>query len=333
MKTPLLFRVSTALLALVLALAAPAQQTNGIAAVVNGRPILRSEVEELNKIQEMQLRGSIGDKAELDRELSELRQKTLDTLIEQELILKEFEPFEANFRDKVNAYADEHIKTNYIKETFKGDRAKFVRELTASGLSYKKFYEKQRTNIIVQMMRGQNVKDVGFVTSDEKKAYLAAHGEDFREGDQIKLWSITIPKLSEEIGSTTKSQQALAKEIRSKLLRGDDFAALARAHSQDSKSGNGGDWGFITKKDLTRRMAALVFSLPLKKVSDVIEFDDSFYVFYVEAKNPGKAKPPEEVEAELEKRVLMEKRKKGYEEWITQLKRKATIRISTPAAP
>ena len=333
MKTPLLFRVSTALLALVLALAAPAQQTNGIAAVVNGRPILRSEVEELNKIQEMQLRGSIGDKAELDRELSELRQKTLDTLIEQELILKEFEPFEANFRDKVNAYADEHIKTNYIKETFKGDRAKFVRELTASGLSYKKFYEKQRTNIIVQMMRGQNVKDVGYVTSDEKKAYLAAHGEDFREGDQIKLWSITIPKQSEEIGRTAKSQQALAKDIRAKLLRGDDFATLARSYSQDSKSSSGGDWGFITKQDLTRRMAAMVFSLPTKKVSDLIEFDDSFYIFYVEAKNPGKSKPTEEVEAELEKRVLMEKRKRGYEQWIVQLKRKATIRYSTPQAP
>ena len=42
---------------------AQAQQSNGIAAVVNGRPILRSEVDELNKVQEMQLRATIGDKA------------------------------------------------------------------------------------------------------------------------------------------------------------------------------------------------------------------------------------------------------------------------------
>jgi parvulin-like peptidyl-prolyl isomerase len=63
-------------------------------------------------------------------------------------------------------------------------------------------------------------------------------------------------------------------------------------------------------------------------VSDVIEFDDSFYLFYVEARNPGKMKPDDWVQAELEKRVLGEKRKKGYEEWITQLKHKATIRYS-----
>jgi peptidyl-prolyl cis-trans isomerase SurA len=340
MNPTLLFRLS-ALAALATLTPAGAQTTrvaaaqpvaaegrsNGLAAVVNGRPILRSDVEEVIKVQEMQLRSTIGDKSELDKELGELRSKALDTLIEQELILKEFEPYAANFKTKVDAYAEEHVKNNYIKEMFKGDRAKFVQELSASGLSYKKFFEKQRTMIIVQMMRGQNVKDVGYVTSDEKAAYLKAHEADFREGDQIKLWSISIPLQGEEIGSTPKSQMALAKEIRTKLLRGDDFATMARTYSQDSKSSSGGDWGVITKKDLTRRMAELVFALPAKKVSDVIEFEGSYYIFYVEAKIPGKMKPKEEVEAELEKRVLMEKRKKAYEEWIAQLKRKATISI------
>ena len=327
MKTLPTIRI-TVLSALAFLTTAPAQQTNGIAAVVNGRPILRSEVNDLNKMQEMQLRATVGNKAELDAEVADLRRKTLDTLIEQELILKEFEPIAENFKDKINAYADEHIKTFIVRDIFKGDYKEFIKQLTSSGQSYKKFYERQRTNIIVQIMRGQNVKDVGYVTSDEKQAYLSKHGEDFREGDKIKLWSITIPKVSEEVGTTPKSQMALAKEIRTKLLRGDEFATLARTYSQDSKSSNGGDWGVITKKDLTKRMAELVFGLPARKVSDVIEFEDSYYIFYVEARVDGVMKPKDEVEAELEKRVLMEKKKKAYEEWITQLKRKATIRYS-----
>lgn len=328
MKTISFFRAVTALLVMGSCHAIAAEATNGIAAVVNGRPILRSEVEEVIKMQEMELRRNIADKSELDRELGELQKKALDTLVEQELILKEFEPFEANFREKVNAYADEYIKTKFIRDLFKGDRAEFMKQLTASGISYKKFHEKQRTNVIMQMMRGQNVKDVGYVTSDEKAAYLKAHSEDFREGDQLKLWSISIPKVSEEIGTTPTSQMALAKEIRTKLGRGDDFATLARTYSQDSKSSNGGDWGVITKKDLTPRMAKLVFGLPAKKVSDVIEFEGNYYVFYVEAKIPGKMRPQEEVEAEVERRVLNEKMKKAYDEWIVQLKRKATIRYA-----
>jgi peptidyl-prolyl cis-trans isomerase SurA len=307
------------------AIAAAAPQSNGIAAVVNGRPILRSEVAELNKFQAMELRASIMNRTELDQELKNLEKKTLDTLVEQELILKEFEPYAASMKDKIDAYTDEHIKSRWIKDTFKGDRAKFQQDLTASGMSYKRFYEKQRIGVIVQVMRGQNVNDVGYITSDEKQAYLQSHLEDFRDGDQIKLWSISIPKVSEEPGTTPKSQLALAREIRSKLGRGDDFATLARTYSHDSKSSKGGDWGMITKKDFSRRLSDQVFKMPAKKITDVIDYDDSYYIFYVEAKIPGKMKPDEEVQAELEKRVLMEKRKKAYEQWIQQLRRKATI--------
>jgi peptidyl-prolyl cis-trans isomerase SurA len=325
MKTLSFFCCACLVLALMPVSPIMAEQTNGIAAVVNGRPILRSEVQDLNKVQEMELRRSTFNKNELDEELANLQKKTLDTLVETELILKEFEPFEANMKSKVEAYADERIRTRFIRDMFKGDRAEFLKQLTTSGLSYKKFYEKQCNAVKAEIMRSQNVKDVGFVTSEEKDAYLQAHSEDFRDGDQIKLWSITIPKVSEEIGTTTGSQLALAKEIRGKLLRGDDFSTLARTYSQDSKSGNGGDWGMIGKKALTSRLADQVFKLPQKKISEVIEYEDTFYVFYVEAKVPGKMRPKEEVDAQLEGRVLMEKRKKAYDEWITQLKRKATI--------
>ena len=80
MKKFPLFRLVTLATAVLLS-AAPAEETNGIAAVVNGRPILRSEVEEVIKVQGMQLRATIGDKAELDRELGDLRKKALDTLV------------------------------------------------------------------------------------------------------------------------------------------------------------------------------------------------------------------------------------------------------------
>lgn len=301
-------------------------RSNGIVAVVNGRPILKSELDEKITMQEMQMRATIGNRAELTKELADLRRKTLDTLVEQELILKEFEPFAAGFGDKINSMTDEHIRTTIIKEAFKGDRTELLRNLTAQGLTYKKFYEMQRNGIIVSVMRGQNTRDVGYVTSQEKDAYLAAHADDFSDSPQIKLWSITIPKVGEEIGATPSAQQALVKDIRNKLARGDDFGTLAKMYSRDSKSGNGGDWGFITKKDFTRRLVDLVFALPVRKVSDIIDSDDSFFIFYVEAKNPGKMRPREEIEAELERRVLMEKRKKAYDQWMDGLKRKATIR-------
>ncbi|MES2708238.1 MAG: peptidylprolyl isomerase [Verrucomicrobiota bacterium] len=301
-------------------------RSNGIVAVVNGRPILKSELEEKIGMLEMEMRASIGSRAELDRELVDLRRKTLDGLVEQELILKEFEQYAPNFGDKINSLTDEHIRTKIINRLFKGERSQLLKALSAQGVTYKKFYEMQRNIIIVSVMRGQNTRDVGYVTSQEKAAYLAAHGEEFRDGDQIKLWSITIPKVGEALGATPAVQEALAKDIRGKLVRGDNFATLAKSYSQDSKSSGGGDWGFITRQDFTRRLADMVFSLPVKKVSDLIDFDGSYYIFYIEAKNPGKMRPKEVVEPALEQAVLDEKRKKAYDKWIEGLKLKATIR-------
>lgn len=304
-----------------------AQSSNGIVAVVGGRPILKSEQDEKIALQEMQIRATASNKEEMEKELAELRAKARDSLIEQELILKEFEPFAAGASDKVKSLTDEHIRTTIIKEIYKGERPQLLKALSSQGLSYKRFYEMQREGVIVSIMRGQNTRDVGYVTSEEKDAYLAAHGEDFRDGDQIKLWSITIPKVGEAIGAVPASQLALAKEIRSKLLRGDNFATLAKAYSQDLKSGNGGDWGFITKKDFTRSLADMVFALPVRKVSDLVDANDSYFIFYVDARIPGKMKPKEEVDAEVERRVLMEKRKKSYDAWIARLKNKTTIKL------
>lgn len=298
--------------------------TNGIAVVVNGRPILKSEIEERYRIQAMMVQRSIADPDEVARQLADLRRQTEDALIEEQLILKEFEPFEANFRDRIDAYTDEQIRL-FIKNNFDGDRERFLRELTRSGLTYKKFREGQRRMVIVRTMRAQFAKVDEYITSDERAACLAKYADDFREPGQIKLWSITIPGYSTEPGTTRDSQRALAEDIRRKLVNGADFATMARTYSQDTRAANGGDWGFITRNELSSVIASTVFALPEKKISNVLEVQGDFFIFWVEAKKPGAMKPEAEVNREVEARIMMEKRKKANDEWIAKLKRKATI--------
>ena len=60
-------------------------------------------------------------------------------------------------------------------------------------------------------------------------------------------------------------------------------------------------------------------------VSEIVPLGGSFYIFWVEAKQAGKMKPQAEVDAEVEKRVQMEKRQKSSEEWLKKLRKKATI--------
>ena len=298
---------------------------NTIVSVVNGRPVLKSEVNDLMRASVMDLRRRVNSQAEYDAELSKLREKVRESLENQELILKEFEPFAPAYGPKVAAHADELIKKQFVDGMFKGDRAKFLQELKESGIGYKKFYEQQKKNVIVEMMRGQFAKaDSQYVTNQEKAEWLKKHEAMFREGVKLKLWSITIA--GQIPGEKTPAQQlALAKEVRARLVSGTDFASMAKAHSTDSKRDAGGSWNWVDRKDLDDTFWPVVSKVPTGKISEVIPLAGSLYIFWVEARSEGKMRPQAEVDASVERGVMVEKRQKANDEWVAKLRKKATI--------
>lgn len=319
------FRTYSLIAAVSLMVAGPSvAEKNGIAASVNGRPVLDSQVEELYKASELDLMRRFPDPKEREAERAKLRSRVLDQLIDQELVLKEFEPFRGAFDSKVNAYAEETIRTQFVDKMFEGKRENFLKELTSSGMSYKKFFEQQRKNVIAEMMRGQfaAVKET-YITEEEKAAYLKAHAAEYREGDRLKLWSVTIP--GDDLGSTPAGQQALVREIRTKLASGDDFATIARTYSKDSKAEKGGSWDWVEEKDLAPAMWRVVVKLDDRRVSEVITFGGNYYIFWIEGRQAGKMKPKEEVDAEIERRIMIERKRVATEKWMEKLRKKATI--------
>ena len=301
-------------------------EANRIIAAVNGRPVLESELRELNHTREMEVRRRIPDPKEAEAELQKVRRESLDNLIEQELIMKEYEPYKANFDAKVKNYAEEAVKNRFIAKMFNGDRERFLKELANSGISYRKFFEIQKKNVIAEMMRGQFARpDSAVITEEEKNSYLQKHADDFRTGGKVKLWAITIPGAAE--GATVEGQLQLAKEIRTKLSKGDDFASLARTYSQDFKREEGGNRGWLEKKDLPPPMWAIVSKQKTGTISDVTPFAGDFYIFWVEATQPGQMRPAEEVDAEVIRRIEGERRKVASDAWIDKLKKKANIEI------
>jgi parvulin-like peptidyl-prolyl isomerase len=163
-----------------------------------------------------------------------------------------------------------------------------------------------------------------YITDEQKAEWLKKHASLFRVGDKLKLWSITIP--GQARGKTPTQQSALAKEVRESLVNGADFASQARTHSVDSKRDAGGSWDWIEKKDLADQFWPIVSKLPTGKISDIVPFQGSYYIFWVEARQPGKMKPQAEVEAHVERGVKAEQRQKASDEWLKKLRRKATIR-------
>jgi len=78
---------------------------------------------------------------------------------------------------------------------------------------------------------------------------------------------------------TKEEAKKLADEVRAKVVKGGDFAALAKEYSDDSGSGaKGGDLGSFDRSRMTKPFADAAFALKVGDVSQVVESEFGFHV-------------------------------------------------------
>jgi len=103
---------------------------------------------------------------------------------------------------------------------------------------------------------------------------------------------------------------ALANELRSRILAGEDFAALAAAYSDDTGSGaNGGDLGWFGKGRMVAPFEEAAFSLPIGQVSEPVKTDFGYHLIEVLEKDPARAKD----EAQLK-----QDRDQAFQTWLRE---------------
>ena len=313
-------------LAALLCLAAPAfsqSSSNGIAAVVNGSIITKSEVRDAVNAQEQMLRLQYqNDPAGLQKELVNLRATALDSLIDRELVLAEFKRMGAAIKSQ---WVDDDINS-IVRESFKGDREAFVKELASTGMTLKKFRELREKMMIVQAMRGRQAAEQPPATPAEVEAFYKKNVAQWRSGDMIKISTITIAKFSGEAGVTPESQKKLAREIRTKLLKGADFATTAKTYSQDSHAEDGGAWDWMARDQMKPSIANVAFNLKTGGLSEVIDDEAAYIIIACDAVKYGNSKPMSEVRDEIERAVAAEKSKAILDRWMEGLRKRAVIK-------
>lgn len=313
--------------------AAGQSMSNGIAAIVNGKVITKSEVRDAVQAQIQLLRFKYREDATgLQKELEELQATALESLIDRELILSEFQKLGGAIKPQ---YIDDDIN-NLIRESFKGNRDEFVTELAKSGMTMKKYRELREKMIIVQVMRGRHTGELPPPTPREVDEFYRKNNEKFRDKDMIKISTITIPKFTGDAETTPDKQKKLAQEIRSKIVGGADFATMAKTYSQDSRAESGGEWDWMERKQMKKSMADAAFALKNGGISQVIDDETAFIIIYCDAKKFGEATPLDKVRPDIEKFINQEKSRESLDRWLKDLRRKAVIRIldrSVPMAP
>ena len=154
-------------------------------------------------------------------------------------------------------------------------------------------------------------------------AYYAAHQPEYMAEEQVKVRHIQV--------KDAKTAKAVGKELKKP---GADFAALAKQYSVDTVSKDkGGDLGSVQKSgffgSLGRQpaLAESAFAAPVGKVEGPIKTGLGYHFIEVTDRVPAKARPLEDVKANISRQLAQEGQQAFYQESLAAAK--AGLKVST----
>lgn len=311
------FCAAVALLLLSFCLPLRADLADGVKAIVNDKVITYQEVNDFTAPAVDVLRREYNDQPGLfEEKYNNTLADGLETLIENQLILNEFETKYNPLPDStVDQLVQERIKDRY------GDRITCIKTLQAEGITFEKFRQQVRDQFIISELRYKNQSEDKIIISPYKiENYYLLHQDDFKVGDQVKLQMIVLNKDS----SDDKAARKKADEILADIKKGSSFEQLAALYSQDPQQ-KGSDW--IECSVLRKELADAVTTLKPGQMSDIIETPDNCYILQVEDKKPAHVKPLSDVRTTIEGTLKAQEQKEAGDRWVASLKKKAFIRF------
>jgi peptidyl-prolyl cis-trans isomerase C len=137
------------------------------------------------------------------------------------------------------------------------------------------------------------------------RAYYDAHKAQY---EQVKAYHILIrfkgsqvPLKPNQKDLTDEEALAKAKELRKKLADGGDFAAIAKAESDDTGTAvSGGALPPFSKGQMVKEFEDAVYSQPIGQISDPVKTKYGYHIIKVEER---KSKTLEEARGDIDKQL------------------------------
>src|SRR6201992_3936415 len=138
------------------------------------------------------------------------------------------------------------------------------------------------------------------VTHQQVEQYYQSHQKEFQVPEEAKVRHILIKVPASADAKTDAAAKQKADGLLKQIKGGGDFAALAKANSDDPGSKEqGGDLVLIQRGVTVPEFEKTAFALQPGQVSDVIKTQFGYHIIKVEEKQTANLKPLDEVRAQI----------------------------------
>jgi len=288
---------------------------DGIAAVVEGSPILYSDV--VQKVKKGPL-VAISDYP--SRASASESERALNDSINMELIMKVIE------QDGLEV-EDSEVETE-ITKFLSGqgtDKKGLIKFLGQQGRSYEGYKEDFATQLLMRRFQGRYIMPLVKITNDELKSHYKTRGSSVGNATDVKLHHILFKVQSE--AELKKAQKKAIRALKEINQSGDFFAAVRKYSQDDYSKSQRGFMGDFKVKDLHPAIKQVIVSLKEKSPSPPTVSPLGMHIFYVASKRGGKKASFEDLKPRLEAELRSLEITKQTQLWLLEKRAKAKIKI------
>jgi len=257
------------------------QLVDGIAAVVGDQVVLESEVDEELYLYQMRSGSQLADDEAL-----KVRDRILGEMVDEMLLVAKAR------RDSIaldpGELEEEIARRVGDLKTRHGSEEAFQAALASEGLTQTDLEAIYRDDIerrlLAQKVVDRDVRPKVDVTWAEVERYYEENKAEVAavpEGYQI-AGILVVPKVSEE---SKRAAYARLEEARARIERGEPFADVARAYSDDASAQSGGDLGTIARGATVPEFEEAAFALNPGETSGIVTTRFGFHLIQVVEKS------------------------------------------------
>ena len=255
-----------------------------------------------------------------DEALPQIRENVLDHLIGEELLHQDS-------RRQGLAVDEKAIQEELtaMRQNFKDEQA-FDSALAAAGMSQAQLAERMRRQASIQKLIETRISPEVKVTDAQANEFYTAHPDLFVSPEQVRARHILVRADKNAEAEVRSAARQRLDDIRQKALAGEDFAALAQAHSEDPGSKEkGGDLGFFGRGRMVKPFEEAAFALPLKQISEIVETEYGYHLIQVTERKDAGTVSFEEVKPRILEHLKQQQIRERTEGYVDNLRKGAKI--------
>lgn len=286
-----------------------------VLARVNGVPVTKTDFDRL--IRNIELgKGPIPAERR-----DEVMRRALDQLVTYTVLTQE-----AKARNVTVTDAELEARIKKMQSQFPSE-PEFIKALEARNTTLERLRADARIDMVIGKMMEAEVAAGPPPTDAELREFYDKNPNNFKQNEAVRASHILIMVDEKADPAAKQKARATIDDVLKRARAGEDFAKLAREHSQDGSAAQGGDLGFFPRGQMVPAFDKAAFALKPGEISDVVTTQFGYHIIKMAEQRTASTVPFEQVSTKIKQFLTEQQKQRRASAFIEDAKKRAKIEV------